>query len=190
MRRHAWIGLLVLGLASVASAPPATTPSSEPARAEAPRPAEPPLEFNRDVRPILTDACFACHGPDKAKRKADLRLDTAEGGKAAVVPGKPGESELIKRVTSEDDETVMPPPKAGHRLSAAQVETLKEWVRQGAKWDAHWAYVAPKRPELPEVKDTDWARNPLDRFVLARLEAERLKPSPEAPKHTLIRRLS
>src|SRR5437763_5821225 len=88
------------------------------------------VEFNRDVRPILLDNCFACHGPDKAKRKADLRLDTADGGKAAVVPGKPEQSELIKRVTSDDPETLMPPPKTGHRLTASQISTLKEWIQQ------------------------------------------------------------
>src|SRR5262245_13314863 len=147
------------------------------------------IEFNRDVRPILTDACFACHGPDRAKRKADLRLDTAEGGKG-VVSGKPDESELVKRITSHDPEQQMPPPRAGRKLNAAQVETLKAWIRQGARWEAHWAYVPPKRPPAPDVSDPSWARNGIDRYVLARLDREGLKPSPEAPRHTLIRRLS
>lgn len=158
----------------------------------APRPSDraAKLEFNRDVRPILSDACFACHGPDKAKRKADLRLDTAEGGKGVVVPGKPDESELIKRIVSHDDKHVMPPPKSGRKLTASQIATLKEWVRQGARWEQHWAYVAPKRPGLPEISEDDFSRNPVDRFVLARLRAEGLTPSAEAAKHTLVRRLS
>src|SRR3954464_15062905 len=113
MKRCLWLG--VLTLLSVGS-------SSE---------AKPALEFNRDVRPILSDACFACHGPDKAKRKADLRLDTQEGGKGVVEAGKPDESELIKRVISQDDSIHMPPKKSGRRLTAGQIETLREWIRQG-----------------------------------------------------------
>jgi mono/diheme cytochrome c family protein len=148
------------------------------------------LQFNRDVRPILSDACFACHGPDKSKRKAGLRLDTAEGGKAVVAPGKPDESELIRRITSHDDRKRMPPPRSGRKLTPSQIATLKEWVRQGARWEEHWAYVAPKRPAVPEIDHEDFSRNALDRFVLARLKAEGLEPSPEAARHTLIRRLS
>ena len=147
------------------------------------------LDFNRDVRPILSDACFHCHGPDKSKRKADLRLDTP-AGKAAIVAGKPAESELIRRITSHDKDEVMPPPSSGRTLTAAQKDTLKKWVEQGAAWEAHWAFVVPKRSELPPVKDGAWAKDPIDRFVLARLEKAGLKPSPAAPKHTLIRRLS
>jgi Protein of unknown function (DUF1553)/Protein of unknown function (DUF1549)/Planctomycete cytochrome C len=147
------------------------------------------LEFNRDIRPILSDACFQCHGPDKSKRKADLRLDSAAGNKV-VVSGKPAESELIRRITSADKDEVMPPPSSGRLLTAAQRDVLKKWVEQGAEWQTHWAYVVPKRPDIPPVKDSVWGKNPIDRFVLARLEREGLKPSSEALKHTLIRRLS
>jgi hypothetical protein len=147
------------------------------------------LDFNRDVRPILSDKCFACHGPDKSKRKADLRLDTSDG-KKAVVPGKPAESEMVKRINSADKDEMMPPPSSGRSLTAQQKDVLKRWIAEGAEWQPHWAYVVPKRPEPPTVTDPTWAKNPIDRFVLARLEKEGLKPSPEAPKHTLVRRLS
>ena len=147
------------------------------------------LDFGRDIRPILSDSCFHCHGPDKAKRKADLRLDTSEG-KSVVVPGKPAESELIKRITSHDKDEMMPPRSSGRTLTVAQKDVLKKWVEQGAEWQSHWAYVVPKRPELPAVKAVAWAKNPIDHFILARLEKEGFKPSPAAPRHTLIRRLS
>ena len=147
------------------------------------------LDCNRDVRPVLSDACFACHGPDRSKRKGDLRLDTPDG-KTVVVPGKPAESELVKRITSADKDEVMPPPSSGRSLTAQQKEVLKRWIAEGAEWQPHWAYVVPKRPEPPAVKDPAWAKNPIDRFVLARLEREGLKPSPEATRHTLVRRLS
>jgi hypothetical protein len=140
------------------------------------------VEFNRDVRPILADTCFQCHGPDAKNRKGELRLDTVEG-KTAV-------KELVRRIETTDKDEVMPPPKSPRQLTAAQKTTLKRWVEQGAEWQAHWAYIAPKRPELPTVKDAAWSKNPIDRFVLAKLEAHGLQPSPEAPKHTLIRRLS
>jgi hypothetical protein len=152
-------------------------------------PAADRLDFNRDVRPILSDACFACHGPDKSKRKADLRLDTP-AGKKVVAPGKPTESELVKRITSTDTDEMMPPPKSGRSLTAAQRDVLRKWVEQGAEWQPHWAYVVPKRAEIPAVKDPASAANPIDRFIFARLEKEGLKPSPEAPRHVLIRRLS
>ena len=152
-------------------------------------PAADRVEFNRDVRPILSDACLQCHGPDKSKRKADLRLDTP-AGKKVVVPGKPAESELVKRITSTDPDELMPPPKSGRSLTGAQKDVLKKWVEQGAEWQPHWAYVVPKRPELPAVRDAARSTNPIDRFIGARLEREGLAPSPEAPRHTLIRRLS
>ncbi len=161
-----------------------------PARAEAP-----PVEYNRDVRPILADACFHCHGPDRARRKAGLRLDTAEGatadlgeGTRAVVPGRPDQSELLRRVSSADDEQRMPPPRSGRKLTSAQVEVLRRWIGQGAKWQKHWAFLTPRRPALPPLKDRGWPRNPIDAFILARLEREGLRPSPEADRTTLIRR--
>jgi len=152
--------------------------------------AEPKVEFNRDVRPILSDTCFACHGPDKAKRKGDLRLDVADEGKKVVVPGKPEQSELFKRITSHDESERMPPSKAGRQLAKGQIEVLKRWIEQGAEWQPHWAFVAPKVPPLPQVKDSKWPRNGIDHFVLARLQAEGLLPSAEAEKITLIRRVS
>jgi hypothetical protein len=146
------------------------------------------LEFNRDVRPILADACFACHGPDKAKRKGDLRLDTEEGGKGVVVPGKPNESELVLRILGTKGHAIMPPPKSGRQLNAAQIATLRRWVAEGAVWQPHWAFLAPTRPAVPEVREP--ANNPIDRFVLARLGREGLALSPEASRPTLVRRLS
>jgi hypothetical protein len=149
-----------------------------------------PLEFNRDIRPILSDACFQCHGPDKQKRKAKLHFDTEEGARAAFVAGKPDESEMIHRITSEDKTKRMPPPTAAISLTEKQIDTLKQWIKQGAPWQKHWALIPPARPALPAVKNKAWPINPIDHFVLARLEAEGLKPSPEADPVTLIRRLS
>src|SRR5262245_35691219 len=139
-----------------------------------------PLRFNRDVLPILADKCFHCHGPDSARRKADLRLDREEDAKRkrdngiAVVPGKPDESELVRRITSKDTEERMPPKGSGRELSATQIETLRRWIAEGAKWEKHWAFIAPTRPELPVVKDENWPRTAIDRFILARLEKEGL----------------
>jgi mono/diheme cytochrome c family protein len=161
------------------------------------RSAEPaPVEFNRDIRPILSDNCFSCHGPDKAKRKAKLRLDTEEGafadlgGRRALVPGDPARSELIARVTAEDETERMPPPASGRKLTPQQIDLLRRWVAEGAKWQKHWTFLAPRRPPLPAVRNLLWERDPIDAFVLARLEREGLAPSPEAGKETLIRRVS
>ncbi len=152
--------------------------------------------FNRDIRPILSDKCFACHGPDQNKRKANLRLDTREGatadrgGYAAVVPGNPEESELIARINAEDDDSVMPPRGHPKTLEGREKELLERWVRQGAGYEGHWAYVRPVRPPLPAVRDSSWPRQAIDVFVLAGLEGQGLTPTPEAPRATLIRRLS
>ncbi|MEQ1861938.1 MAG: PSD1 and planctomycete cytochrome C domain-containing protein [Chthoniobacteraceae bacterium] len=154
------------------------------------------LAFNRDVRPILSDKCFACHGPDAAQRKGKLRLDQRDaaltGGEsgAAFVPGKPDESEVMKRIVSTDRDEVMPPPKAHKALTAAQRETLRRWISEGAEYEPHWAFIAPKRAELPPVKNAAWVKNAVDRFILARLEREGLTPSPEADVATLIRRVT
>jgi len=161
------------------------------------------VDFARDVRPILEAKCFGCHGA--RKQQSDLRLDDRarafRGGSegAAIVAGKPDESPLVLRVSpgAEPDEA-MPPAGKGEPLTAGQVATLRDWVEQGARWpdeaakagSDHWAFRAPVRPELPAVRDGGWARNPVDRFVLARLEREGLRPSPEADRVTLIRRLS
>ncbi|HXG09872.1 MAG TPA: DUF1553 domain-containing protein [Gemmataceae bacterium] len=154
------------------------------------------VEFNRDIRPILSDACFQCHGPDRAKRKADLRLDTAEGafadrgGYHAIVPGKPDESELFRRITAADETERMPPPRSGPRLTERQVALIRRWLEQGARWQKHWSLIPPQRPALPRVQNVGWARNPIDLFVLDRLEREGLAPSPEADRATLIRRVT
>jgi len=155
------------------------------------------IDFSRDVQPILADKCYHCHGPDANQRKAKLRLDTQEGalatdgdGKAAVVPGNLEKSELARRIISTDPDEQMPPPKSRRQLTAQQKDLLRNWVAQGAPWGKHWAFVAPIRPELPAVKDKAWVRNPIDAFILSRLEAEGLQPSPEASKEKLIRRVT
>ena len=155
------------------------------------------VDFSRDVQPILADKCYHCHGPDAAQRKAGLRLDTLEGalardkdGNAALVPGNLEKSELVRRIFSKDADEQRPPPKSRRQLAGGQAELLKTWVQQGAQWGKHWAFVAPVRPTLPAVADKTWCRNPIDYFVLSRLQAEGLKPSPEAPKEKLIRRVT
>ncbi|MBS0263732.1 MAG: PSD1 domain-containing protein [Planctomycetes bacterium] len=152
------------------------------------------VDFSRDILPILSDYCFTCHGPDQNQRKADLRLDTQEGAlrteNPVIVPGKSSDSELILRIVSTDPGEVMPPPKSNRKLSARQIELLKQWIDSGAVWGRHWAYEAPRRPLLPEVKRSDWAQNPIDRFILARLERERLTPAPPARPETWLRRVT
>jgi cytochrome c553 len=150
------------------------------------------IEYNRDVRPILVQSCFACHGPDSAARQADLRLDLREAAveAGALEPGKPDESELIRRVFSTDADEVMPPPDHQHQLTAEQKDLLRRWVAAGAEYQSHWSFIAPRRPPLPAVKKADWVRNPIDAFVLAQLEQHGLEPAPEADRRTLARRLS
>ncbi len=161
-------------------------------QAETPR----EIEFNRDIRPILSDNCFQCHGPDANARQAELRLDREEDAVAlrkegaAIVRGKPAESELVRRITNSNGEERMPPAESGKKLSPEQIELLRRWVEQGAKWQAHWSFIPPKRPPLPEVSDSTWPRSGLDRFILNRLDREGLKHSPTAPKATLLRRVS
>ena len=147
------------------------------------------VDFSRDVLPILSQNCFLCHGPDAKTRKADLRLDEKQSAlrtnEPIIVPGKSAESELIRRILSTDADEAMPPPKSGRKLSGSQKETLRRWVDQGARWGKHWAFEPPARVAPPAVHDPSWARNPIDRFVLARLESEKMKPSPEADRATL-----
>ena len=151
-----------------------------------------PVDFNRDVRPILSENCFYCHGQDPNKREADLRLDVREAAlkEKAFVPGDAAMSELISRINTDDKDDLMPPPKSNRRLSPAQKETLKRWISEGANYSQHWAYVPPIRPQAPDVKNPAWARNPIDGLVLQKLDAAGLQPSPEASRQTLIRRLS
>src|SRR5262249_10179178 len=137
-----------------------------------------------------------CHGPDQAKRKADLRLDTESGafadlgGHRALVPGRLDDSELYQRIISDDAAERMPPPNSGKSLTPAQVDLVRRWIEQGARWQKHWSFIAPRRPTVPDVKQQNWSRNDIDRFILARLEHEGLAPSPEADRTTLIRRLT
>ena len=151
-----------------------------------------PLEYNRDVRPILAENCFACHGPDSAARKADLRLDQREAAitAGAISPGKTDESELLRRVLSNDPEEMMPPPATKKQLTATQKEILRRWIAEGAAYQPHWSLIAPVRPPQPAVKDAAWCHNPIDYFVLAKLEAAGLQPAPEADRRTLARRVS
>lgn len=154
------------------------------------------LDFQRVVRPILSDACFHCHGPDENARMADLRLDIKEGAFAArasgraIVPGNPSESLLVQRITAKDIATRMPPHYSHKTLTDQQKEVLKLWVEQGAEWKEHWSFEMPVRPVIPKVANETWVRNPIDRFILAKLEAVGLQPAPEADRQTLIRRLS
>jgi hypothetical protein len=156
------------------------------------RAAEPgAIQFNRDVRPILSDKCYACHGPDPAQRKTKFRFDQEDGAKSVIIAGDAAASKLIQRITSDNPAIRMPPAYQGRdKLSPSEIQTLRRWVEQGAKWEAHWSFIAPKRPELPSIKDRSWPSNPIDSFVLARLEREGLHPSLEADRRTLIRRVS
>ncbi|MEY3130726.1 MAG: hypothetical protein RLY12_1098, partial [Verrucomicrobiota bacterium] len=146
------------------------------------------VDYNEDVRPILSENCFYCHGPDGNKRKAKLRLDVREAAleKKAFVPGDAEASELIKRLVSTDSDEVMPPPDSHRTLTAAQKEILKRWIAEGAEYKEHWAFVTPVRPALPGIGE----KHPVDAFVVEKLALAGLTLSPEAPKATLLRRLS
>lgn len=161
------------------------------ANAAPPSPAVARIEFNRDIRPILSSKCFSCHGPDAGHRKADLRLDLADAAReaGAITPGKPGESSLVARITATNA-LVMPPVAFGKQLSAREIDLLRKWVAQGAEYQAHWSYLPPRRPQIPEVRGKLRIRNPIDRFILARAEAVGLPPTPEADPATLIRRVT
>lgn len=151
------------------------------------------VDFNREIRPILSDNCFTCHGPDEKQRMAGIRFDTKEGAFAkagVIVAGDAGKSKLYQRVTARDPDQLMPPVYSGHKLTDRQIESLRKWIEEGAVWETHWAYIAPKRPEIPIIKNDNWSRNPIDHFILARLEREGMKPSPKADKATLLRRVT
>ncbi|MCH2061701.1 MAG: PSD1 and planctomycete cytochrome C domain-containing protein [Verrucomicrobiales bacterium] len=147
------------------------------------------VDFNRDIRPLLSQNCFACHGPDQHERKGKLRLDTMQGSRKVIEEGDLSSSELIARIMSEDPEERMPPPEGGKKLDAKQVELLRSWVLSGAEYEEPWAYVAPSRSPLPSVKDRKWVSNWIDSFILSALEEEGLKPAPDADPVTLVRRL-
>jgi len=156
----------------------------------------PPVQFNREIRPVLADTCFPCHGFDAGKRKADLRLDTLEGataihkGRQAVKGGDLEGSELWRRISSTDPKTAMPPPEAKRRLKPAEIGLLRQWIESGAAYQKHWSFEPPVRPELPAVNKSGWARNEVDDFILAALESKGLEPSPEAPAEALARRVT
>src|SRR5207248_5704072 len=143
-----------------------------------------------------SDNCFSCHGPDEKKRMANLRLDVSDEGAYSkrgsyqiISPGDAANSRLFQRLSALNKATRMPPPNATTTLTAQQIELIKTWIDQGAKWELHWAFIAPKRVPPPEVTDASWAHNPIDNFILARLEKEKLKPSPAADKAILLRRV-
>ncbi len=159
--------------------------------------AEDNINYNRDVRPILSDNCYKCHGPDAAERKAGLRLDSHDGaiskldsGATAIVPGKIDESELVARLKSTDPDVVMPPTSSGKKLTPQQIDTLSKWIEQGAEYKGHWSFIRPERPAIPAVGDEAWSRNPIDRFVMEKLDGAGLKPSKEGDRVTLIRRVT
>lgn len=186
-RRETQSRLPRIALACIIAAA-STSAAAEPAGGE--------ISFNRDIRPILSDHCFACHGPDAAQRQADLRLDTEAGsladlgGRHAIVPGDVQASELVRRITAADPDERMPPADFEHPLSAEQIALLTKWTAQGAKWQGHWSFVSPVRPASPVVRDAAWPHGAIDAFVLSRLEAAGLTPSPEADKPTLLRRVT
>jgi hypothetical protein len=157
------------------------------------------IDYNLHVRPILSDRCFSCHGPDPNTREAGLRLDTEEGAYAAlrdshfsyaIKPGKLHKSDVYRRIISEDPEVRMPPPASNLELTTEEKAVLIRWIEQGAAYKPHWAYIKPEKPEIPKVENKGWPKNEIDYFVLERLEKEGLKPSPEADRETLIRRVS
>jgi hypothetical protein len=156
------------------------------------------ISYSRDIQPILSENCFLCHGRDASSREAKLRLDKpdyafaerADGEPAAIVPGQPEKSELVRRIRMDDHEDMMPPSDSKKSLTVGQRELLVQWVAEGADYEEHWAFAKVSRPALPGVKDPGWVSNPIDRFVLARLEADGLAPNPPADANTLERRLS
>ncbi len=183
-------------LAMAPPASPAKAPVTGPDAKQAAKPASPPaIRYGRDIRPILSDRCFTCHGPDPAKRDSKLRLDvredatTARKGSTPIVPGHPETSELWRRIGSHDATDMMPPPSSGKRpLSADELEKVRRWIEEGAPYEPHWAFVPPKLPELPAVRDAAWVKSPIDRFTLSAMEAAGATPSPEADRETLLRR--
>ncbi len=173
-----WIALVLLAISG-------ELPPSNPAA---------PVAFNRDIRPILSDHCYPCHGPDSARRKAGLRLDLESSaradhdGRRPIVPGDLAASELYRRITAEEADERMPPPKSGKSLTAPQLEMLRRWIAEGARWQPHWAFIPAERPPIPRFGRKGWVRNPIDAFILARLEREGLAPAPEAERGILLRR--
>src|SRR5215470_14191957 len=133
-----------------------------------------PIEYDRDIRPIFSDNCYQCHGPDEKARKAKLRLDMKESvfrvqdGVTVIKPGKSAESELVRRITTSDTDDLMPPPRSNHKLTPKQIELIRQWIDSGAKWSQHWAFNTIQSPKVPAVKDSHWPANDIDRFIVAR----------------------
>jgi len=155
------------------------------------------IQFNRDIRPLLAENCFQCHGPDAGTREAELRLDTQDGlfgelasGERAIVPGNPDAGEVYRRITASDPDERMPPADSNKSLSAEEVDLLRRWIEDGAEWQGHWAFLPPVRVTPPDIEGDAWSRNAVDQFVLSRLRSQELQPSPAADRVTLIRRLS
>lgn len=148
------------------------------------------VDYNRDIRPLLAERCFSCHGPDDARRMAGLRLDRPEGARRVLSPGSPEKSALLIRAAHPQAARRMPPPGKGDPLDAAELALLRRWIEQGAKYAGHWAYTPPSRPSLPPVRDAAWCRGPIDRFLLSRMAKAGVQPSPEAPPHVLVRRVA
>jgi len=171
---------------------PGQTPG--PQRREAP--ARDLVEFNRDIRPVLSDKCYTCHGPDQSRRRTKLRFDVEAdakqdlGGRFAIVPGDVAKSEMVRRITTTEPARHMPPASSGRTLTPAEIDLIQRWIEQGAKWEKHWSFMPPKRAALPETRNRAWTRNAIDFFVLQRLEREGISPAPEADRTTLIRRVS
>ena len=194
---------LAVGLAAAATAFAARAATGDAPSGDGGAPAAPgaahdaaTIRYDRDVRPLLSDRCFKCHGRDESKRKAKLRLDDATNAGEAhargtpIVPGDPDASELLERIASDDPKRLMPPPGSNKRpFHPEEQALLRRWIEQGAKYEEHWAFVAPRRPPLPEVKEAAWCATPVDRFIVANLEREGVAPGPEAPPETQLRRL-
>ncbi|HVY69139.1 MAG TPA: DUF1549 domain-containing protein, partial [Verrucomicrobiae bacterium] len=186
MTRHFWSVLLLLAsaLAPAARAGKASVPAAT------------PVDFSSQIRPIISSKCFSCHGQDETARKAKLRLDLRDEaikdhkGTRAIVPGDLAASEMWRRITTKDTDDLMPPVKSGHPLKAGEIELIKQWIQQGAVYSGHWAFEKPRRPALPSVKAKSWPRNPVDLFVLEKLERNALRPSPMADRNALIRRVT
>ena len=148
-----------------------------------------PIEFARDVQPILAANCYLCHGPDPSSRKAGLRLDVRESAiRNAIVPGHADRSELIRRLTAHGEDRM--PPAERPALAPEEIELLRRWIDEGAEWSSHWCWTTLEQPSAPAVRDASWCRDELDAFILAPLEAQELTPAAEADRATLLRRLS
>ena len=192
LRLSSW---MVLGLTTILIC--ACTIHSAPSDSQVSAAIPDKIDYNLHIKPILSDRCFACHGPDEEAREAELRLDTKEGlfsridnQYEVVVPGKASKSELYRRIINSDSDEQMPPPESNLALTSAEIALIEAWIDQGAEWKPHWAYIPPQKPQLPPLEDESWPKNEIDYFILNQLEQAGLKPTEEADKESLIRRLS